>query len=244
MPSQHLMLSSDNCYYRSKMFNTKIGVNPLIAAASPLFSLAGYLIEKNKSPALNLAHLSNNLQYEIKVYENNAKLEQYHSDTIIAGRYLICAFLDEIIQEEFSEWQNFGLLKLFHGEEDKGERFFFMMEKLSQDPEYHIDLLELIFLCLNLGYQGKYKEEDHGTEKLTLISERLFESIRTHRGDLKKELHITPLEKPRPPLAKIYFPLWLIAGFSLALLLTIYSSFSYMLGNSATALYQEISSIL
>ena len=226
------------------MFNTKMGINPLIASASALLSLAGYFPEKNKSSTPNLSLLFEDLQHEIKVYENNAKMEQYHSDTIIAGRYLICAFLDEVIQCEFPDWQNYSLLKLFHHEENNGERFFFMMEKLSQDPEYHIDLLELIFLCLNLGYRGKYQLEADGKEKLTLLTERLFDIIRIHRGDLKKELHIAPLEKPHLPLAKIYFPLWLIAGFSIALLLTIYSSFSYMLGNSATQLYQEISSIM
>lgn len=243
--SQSLLLSKENSYYRSKLFNTRLGINPLIAAASALFSLAGFLIENSNSTEIPVLLLAEDVKHEIKVFENNAKLEQYHSDSILAARYILCAFLDEILLNQFpKEWGDCLLLKYFHQEENTGERFFLMLEKLSQDPEYHIELLELIFLCLNLGYLGQYQYDPNGKEKISGLSDRLFEIIRSERGDLKKELLVAPFEKPRPPVSKLSFPLWLIASFSLVFLLTLYSSFSYMLGNSAQSLYLEISNIV
>jgi len=242
--STHLF-SKDRGYYRSKVFNTAIGINSLVAAASPLFSLACFLSE-NTQP-LDAYTLYQDLQHEIKAFENNAKQQHYRSETILVTRYLLCTFLDEMIQHSAwgknTDWTNYSLLVFFHQETSGGERFFAILDRLSHDPECHVDLLELIYLCLNLGYAGKFREDPEGRTHLEQISLRLFEYIRAERGDLKKELHIHPSEETRPMPIKFQFPLWLMTSFTLALALTIYSSFSYMLGNNAQLVYQQINAL-
>ncbi len=119
-----------------------------------------------------------------------------------------------------------------------------ILERLSQDPEVHIDLLELIYLCLRFGYLGQYRQIPEGKDIVNHITQKLFDCIRHQRGELKKELHIAAPAENRPPVARIYLPVWLILSFTLAILLTIYSSFSYMLGNNAQTLYQQINTLM
>jgi type VI secretion system protein ImpK len=239
------LVFGDRSYYRSKIFNTKLGINPLVAAASPLFVLANQFTE-NSAPTETYG-LYQQLQHEIKAFENNAQAQHYRSETILIARYLLCALLDEVII--FSPWgkqsdcQTHPLLMFFHKESDGGERFFVVLERLTSDPEVHIDLLEFTYLCLSCGFMGKYRHIEDGKEMLEHIVNRLFECIRWQRGELKKELNIASPEPTRPRVAKLHLPVWLIASFTLALLLTIYSSFSYMLGNNAEQVYQQLNSL-
>jgi type VI secretion system protein ImpK len=242
--STHLF-SKDRGYYRSKVFNTTIGINALIAAASPLFSLACFLSENTQQ--VDPYTLYQDLQHEIKAFENHAKQQHYRSETILVTRYLLCAFLDEIIQYspwgKTIDWSAYSLLVFFHQEHSGEERFFAILDRLSHDPELHVDLLELIYLCLALGFYGKYRHDPENKQHIEKITLRLFECIRHERIDLKKEIHISPQEEIRPVPAKFQFPLWLVASFTLALLLTTYSGFSYMLSNNAQTLYQQINTL-
>jgi len=233
-------------YYRSKIFNPTFGINPLVAAASPLLTLANHLAVSAAPEETHM--LQQHLQHEIKAFENNAQSQGYRSESILVARYLLCTTIDEMILESSwgknSDWANHLLLYFFHQESDGGERFFIILDRLTADPNIHIDLLELIYLSLSSGFMGKYKNMPDGKELLEQLSNRLFDCIRWQRGELKPELNLLSSAAPQPPVAKIYLPLWLIISFTVAVLLTIYSSFSYMLGNNAQQLYQEINPLL
>ncbi|WP_235378984.1 type IVB secretion system protein IcmH/DotU [Candidatus Coxiella mudrowiae] len=59
-------------------------------------------------------------------------------------------------------WRQIGLLKTFQGEMWDGERFFVILKRSAEELALHLDLLELGYLCLSLGYQGKYDEKPDG----------------------------------------------------------------------------------
>ncbi|MDX2163928.1 MAG: type IVB secretion system protein IcmH/DotU [Gammaproteobacteria bacterium] len=244
----HHLITGERAYHRSKIFNSDVGINPLIAAASPLFSLAANLSKLQVPP--DLLKLSYDLTHEIKAFENNARAQHFRSETILITRYLLCAYLDEcLLHSPWGEknkvaWESHLLLLFFHQEKDGSERFFVILERLSADPEVHIDVLELIYLCLNLGHLGKYRFLQDGKEMIETISKRLFECIRATRGELKKELHVQCENTVKATVSKIHLPFWLITSFSLALLLTIYSTFSYLLGTHAEALYNQINTLM
>ena len=50
-------------------------------------------------------------------------------------------------------WTSNGLLVTFHNE-TWAVKFFQLLAKLSQNPRQHILLLELIYFCLLLGFEG------------------------------------------------------------------------------------------
>ena len=56
-----------------------------------------------------------------------------------------------------SEWAQHPLLVALHREAWGGEKFFEMLDRISQDPARYIDLMELQYLCLAFGFAGKYQ---------------------------------------------------------------------------------------
>ena len=96
------IIPENRIYYQSKISNTALSINALIAAASPLFLLSTRLSHLTILSDSNRQKLFQDLQHEIKAFENKAKAQHYRSESILIARYLLCAFLDELIL--FSQW--------------------------------------------------------------------------------------------------------------------------------------------
>lgn len=240
-------LASPQSYYRSKIYTANFGINPLIAAASALFTLAAKL--HNSESYTDINGLYQQLIHEIRAFENNAQAQQYRSDTILVTRYILCSFLDETILNtswgKISNWERHRLLVTFHNEAQGGERFFMILERLSEDVAVHIDLLELIYICLSYGFEGKYRNLEFGKIELETVTEKLFESIRYYRGDLKKDfskLQKSIVHQKVKPKEKAYIPLWLIAAVVSVVILTVYGGFNYFLAVNESRLFAELQS--
>ncbi len=78
-----------------------------------------------------------------------------------AVKYPLVAFIDEtILNSEWKgreHWRERPLQLDLFGETIAGERFFERLEKVRRAGESKADLLEVYYLCLALGFEGKYK---------------------------------------------------------------------------------------
>lgn len=241
-----LPLTNPRAYYRSQIISAETGINPLTTAATGLLTLLTNI--KLKPINQDARALYQDLLHEIKAFESLAQNKHYREETILLARYTLCSALDEAILEtswaEEHQWHKYKLLSTFHQEDWGGERFFHLLERLSQDPKQHIDLLELMYICLSLGYQGKYKIEPNTQHQLEKVIENLYHCIRWQRGDIKKELFLENQSllgttKIQPPV-----PLWLTGVFTGLVLITVYMLFNFFLGNSVAPVYHELNSIL
>lgn len=178
-------------YYRSQLYTSSIGVNPLVTAAHPLFSI----IERVKlsGKKTNFTDFYANLDHEMKAFESRAQGANYDKETIFISRYLISATLDEILLDA----QAFQLFKqLMPAAKTKhtpDEHFFFILDKIIDKPNHYLDLLELIYFCLSIGFQGKYRQKEH--ERLQEVTNLLYETISPLRQQTKKNLFPQPISE-------------------------------------------------
>lgn len=179
-------------YYRTKTFTPTTGINPLVTAASPLLSLTGKLQRCDQYEDIDA--LYHGLIHEIKAFEHQTLSQGYRSEVILVARYILCATLDDLILHATwngnTDWQKHTLLMAFQKETNGDERFFVILERLIEDPALHIDMLELIYLCLSLGFKGKYRTIDNGKELLDEIIDDLYQTIRWQKGTLSKQMLI------------------------------------------------------
>jgi len=238
-----LLTGISNAYYRSILFNIDHSINPLISSATPLFAVAGKLPNLLLSP--DISNLYHDLVHEIKAFENKAQHHNYRAHTIMAARFALCALLDEMILNSTwgknSAWRQHNLLNTFQQEDWDGDKFFLMLQRVSDDPAIHIDLLELMYLCLSLGFEGKYRNVERGHAQLTQIMEELYKIIQHQRGECSKRLTINPLVAKE--VNKIHYPLWpaLIAAIlTITILCCVYCTLNYALDQQADKLLQEI----
>ncbi|MGE3919738.1 MAG: type IVB secretion system protein IcmH/DotU [Gammaproteobacteria bacterium] len=190
-PTLRSSLKNHDSYYRSLIITSETGINPLMTACSGLIVIIGRL--KRTASYKNINQLYERLVHEVRVFETKAQKLEYRSEAILVARYLLCATIDETIMKtswgQKNDWQQ-RLLNTFQREDNAGERFFVILERISEEPAHHIDLLELIYICLRLGFEGKYQQQE--TTKLEDITDALFQRIRKQRQELK------PLSMPLP----------------------------------------------
>ena len=219
------------------------GSNPLVAAANPLLVLIPQI--RNSQVHENLDLLRERLVDEIRQFELRAQHAGVPNETILGARYCLCTALDEACALTpwggHGEWSSKSLLVTFHNETWGGEKFFQLLAKLSQNPGPHIDLLELLYFCLMLGFEGRYRVVDNGRSQLETLKQRLLLTLRNVRGQYAGAL--SPHWEAEATLNKVKrlpIPLWVVALCTLFLGILVYLAFSWLLGSSSDKLFSRI----
>jgi len=197
--------------------------NVLVAAANPLINAIPQI--RHSVSHDDPARLRQQLIDQIRRFELSCQQSGLSYEVIVGARYCLCTALDEAAAltpwGSRGVWTSNGLLVTFHNETWGGEKFFQLLAKLSQNPRQHILLLELIYFCLLLGFEGRYRVLDNGRSQLETIKQRLLQMIKSVRGSYPAALSPHPTDQP--VLRKLWrpmIPLWAcaaVAGFAACL---------------------------
>ena len=210
-----------------------ISLNSLVAAASELLSEVVRL--KHSNTGEDLRALNERLSAGLQLFEVSATHNGAESSQVMAARYVLCTVVDEAVVTTSwgneSQWSQMSLLSSFHNETFGGEKFFQLLDRLSKSPVRNLPLLELMYLCLSLGFEGKYRVQTRGMLELEGIRDALYRQIRQLRGDVTRELspHWQGLDDQRRSLVRIV-PAWMVLVFVCVCLVVMYSGFAWVLG--------------
>lgn len=227
-------------------FRTTTGLNPLVNAASML--LAVYEKTRHSVTHPDVGGLYQRLVNEIKAFDSRAKEQGIRSEIVLAARYILCTALDEAVLNTpwgaESAWPQKTLLSTFHNETAGGEKFFLILDRMRESPAENLHILELIYICLSLGFEGKYRVIHRGKELVAQIREELFGLIRTYRGEYERGLSPSwqGLGRIRNTLAE-YVPMWVIASIVGGFMLLSYSGFRVWLYQSSSPVADKLTSI-
>ena len=228
-------------------FQTTHGLNPLVNAASVLIAV----FEKTKQAVSHpdIGGLHQRLVNEIKSFEKRAKEQGIASEIVLSARYILCTILDEAVLNTpwgcESAWHQRSLLSLFHNETSGGEKFYILLDRLRQSPAENLDILELFYICLSVGFEGQYRLSPRGKESIEQLRGELFNIIRTHRGEYERALsqNWQGLGRIKNSMAQ-YIPTWVVASIVGAILLTSYSGFRYWLYDSSVPVVSKLEKII
>lgn len=222
------------------------GLNPLLAAANPLLDVVPQLratLQHSDSSGLREF-----LAQGIKTFEARAQASGVRPEKVIAARYALCTLLDEAIASTpwggSGTWAKQSLLVMFHNEGWGGEKFFQLLSKLAEDPASNRDLLELMYVCLALGFKGRYQVQDNGKEALETLRERLAQMLRKQQGDYERALspHWQGVNAERKTLFTA-LPLWIALGGLGLIMLGAYFGLSYVLNDKSDPVYAQIQAL-
>ena len=169
-------------------------------------------------------------------FENNSRRIGIDNERIQSAKFALVAFLDEtIISSEWAdknEWLTEPLqIKLFDTF-NAGEEFFTNMANLRQRTAQNKEILEIYYLCLSLGFKGKYQLQSP-------------ENLRRVIDDLNLELHpdafrsldlLSPNGKPRQSIVqtvKTGAPIWTFPVGAIVILILIYLVFSFLISGKS-----------
>lgn len=170
------------------------GLNPLVAMANPILAAVPQIRRALRHP--DPASLLASLRDQIEQLEMSAISAEVPDDTVSTAVYALCALLDESAAATpwGQDWIENGLLQNLRGESGGAQGFFTQLEAISAEPEKNADLLEFFYICLALGFEGRYRGADGGRQALDQVRDQLYGVIsrRRPRPDALSERWRTP----------------------------------------------------
>jgi type VI secretion system protein ImpK len=177
------------------------GLNPLLDAATPLIGLATRVRSLPPHPDVDGLRLL--VINEIKRFEQTLDALDCDRATTLAARYCLCGMIDEAILGTpwggGSAWSAQSVLSYFHNETWSGEKFFLILARLLQEPARHQKMIELLCVCLQLGFRGKYAVIENGQAKLEVLMENIYDVLRRLRPEYSEVLSECWSIQPRRP---------------------------------------------
>lgn len=211
-------------------------LNPFLDASANLFSLVSRLRGEHRG-----ADLPEDYREELlsgfDMLERRAFELQLPLPDVQDVKYALTAFVDEsVLSSEWpgrSRWMDDPLQIKFFGDHLAGERFFDRVSELRQNAERRLDVLEVYYLCLQMGFEGMYRLR--GAESLMALQVDLRNQIETHRGTVEPRL--SPAGIPHQGfISRVQrdVPYWVIASVTLALVVVAYSAYTVRVESFAT----------
>lgn len=222
------------------------GANSLAVAANPLLNLIPQIRVTAHHP--DPAQLRDYLVEQVQLFERRARESLVPPETIIAARYALCTALDETAAKTpwggGGQWSRHSLLVTFHNETWGGEKFYQVLARLVQDPKKHIDLIELMAVCIALGFEGRFGVVDNGRSQLDTLRRRLVEIMDGARGEYSKALSLNWRGAIADGKSKWGFlPLWITVGTVLALLTGIFFLYYFLISDKSSPVFSAINAI-
>ncbi len=222
------------------------GSNPLAVAANPLLNLIPQIRAMAQHP--DPGQLRNYLVEQVQLFERRAREAMVPPETVIGARYALCTALDETAAKTpwggGGAWSRHSLLVTFHNETWGGEKFFQVLARLVQDPKKYIDLIEMMAVCIALGFEGRFGVVDNGRSQLDTLRRRLVEIIHGARGEFPRALsqHWQGAQSDGKTQWG-FLPIWITAGATLLLLALIYFLYSFLLAGKSSEVFSAIAGI-
>ena len=214
--------------------------NPLVNAFSILLGMAPELERATapENPDVLRERLLDNLTYA----RDGAVTAGVPLTRADQAAWFVAALLDDIAINTpwggASGWPGLPLVVSLYGNVDAGERFFDLAEDLMRYPERDPELLELVFLCLSLGFRGKHRVAGgSGEAALTQLRNQMARLLRDRDAEDKPlSPHWEGVEADDEDRGFIV-PIWSIALVAVALIAAVYVGLSIRLSNKGEQLY-------
>ncbi|WP_175652756.1 type IVB secretion system protein IcmH/DotU [Pseudomonas sp. Marseille-P9899] len=222
-------------------------LNPLIDAAQPMLGLVIRLRRLDRCE--DIPALYSTVRDQITALSEEVRQRGYDGATQLAYRYALCAFIDEAVMAtewgRASLWRERSLLSYHHNETWGGEKFFTVLARMQIDPARYRDVLEFKYLCLCLGFQGKYGQQHNNKDVLNGVIGKLHRILRAQRGDSPERLIDPPdnVASRRYRLAR-QWPLWTPWAIAGVVLFAAYLYFSISLGSTTEEVLKSLDFIL
>jgi type VI secretion system protein ImpK len=221
------------------MANATVGRDALTAAAAPLLQLMGRLHNTANPP--DSGDLREWTVRQLGIFGQEAGERSVEPDQLRAAHYALCVSLDDVVLN--TPWGNGGgwrtqpLVATFHREAAGEERFFELLRQMCNNPRKSLPVIKLMYLCLSLGFVGRYRASRTGLADIKRIREEVYAIILRQEKAPSPELapHVKGVSAPYRPTS-VHVPLWVAASAGLGVVAAVFAWFAISLNGHSDAL--------
>ena len=221
--------------------------NPLVRAAGPLFTLLRQL--RALRDHADVPTLRADVIEAIRRFQADTREAGVDPKTSAQACYALCALVDEAVLGTpwglQSIWSKQSLLITFYREATAGETFFNFLNRAKESPHEYLDILEFFYICLSLGFQGKFRVEPGGVDRLNRLRQDLYIVIARERGNPERALSLRwrGLQDKSPGVSR-FVPLWVVGTAAAAIVLLAFLGYSFSLNSLSDAVYGRIAALM
>ena len=176
---------------------------------------------------------------QLRASQENARRYEYSDAAVKSCVMALVAFLDEVVLNStaasFEQWRGRPLQEELYGHSLLGDKFFDNLRRLlaQEDGEELADVLEVYYLCLLLGFRGRYavsSDRDLNVElqkvgnRLSRLRPSTMANVLGPIGDFRRETGRRPRSTPR---------LLALAAVAVLAAILLFAGFRYSLYSSA-----------
>lgn len=181
----------------------------------------------------------------LKSLEQEAHGAGYNEASVQATKFALAAFADEtVLTADFPlrhEWEKYPLQLEYFGEHMAGMKFYDRLDDLMKAPEENADVIEVFYICLLVGYRGKFKiyYEDQVRGVIDRVADCLRRANRLRTGALSPHWKVAD----QPELATGQgIPTWakVTGAGALGLMLLLYLVFSFWLHSTLGSAIKDL----
>jgi type VI secretion system protein ImpK len=192
------------------------------------------------------------LEQEVRGFQKLCDQISIRRDHMLGARYCLCTALDEAAMqtvwgkggETGVEWNTNGLATLFHEDRQGGTKVYLLVGRLMSESQEHLDLLELIYRILSLGFEGRYRYEADGRRKHETVRQRIYNEIMSQRGSLAVALSPHWQSDVTGKRVSFFdFPVWITLAVLSVILIGLFGYFKYELLNRSAEVQKQIADI-
>ena len=164
--------------------------NPLLQAATPLLQLLGRLSNTVRHP--NARTLRERVGRELGAFERRCRIAGISMELLRPAHYALCAAIDDVVLHTpwgaASTWKTNPLAGSLYKDAHNEEQFFEILTQLRQQPDKFLPVIELMYLCLSLGFFGRYRDSLQDPGRFDQLRNELRGLIILHRGSADQQL--------------------------------------------------------
>jgi type VI secretion system protein ImpK len=217
-----------------------VGGNKLAAVAEPLVLLLARLWNAPSKPFQG--NLRESTIEAFRVFEKRAREIGVPMEQLRPAHYALCAAIDDVVVNTpwggAAGWDAGTLTANFHQEARAGERFFEQLGQLGRNAAKHLPVLELMYVCLSLGYMGSYRRRPDGVEAVDEVRRRTRDLILGQRAAAPEGLSArwAGVDAPYLP-GKARFPSWVIVSAAVAVAAGLFAACMVTLNGASDEVY-------
>jgi type VI secretion system protein ImpK len=219
--------------------NISVGEEALTATAAPLLQLMARLNNTANPP--DSGDLREWTVRQIRIFEQEAGGRGVEPEQLRAAHYALCVSLDDVVLNtpwgSRGTWRTQPLVATFHREAGSEERFFEVLRQMCNNPRKSLPAIKLMYLCLSLGFVGRYRASGGGAADIKRIREEIYAIILRQEKAAAPELapHVRGVSAPYRP-THVRVPLWVAASAGLGLVAALFAWFAVALNADSDVL--------
>ena len=196
------------------------------------------------TPSIDLRRVVDSLLKQVEERGEALGYKERHLQTV---KFALAAFVDEtVLTADFplrEEWEKYPLQLEYVGEHLAGLTFFDRLDEMmkSSESEAEIDVIEVCYLCLLLGYKGKYNiyYEEQLRSVIENVADFLRRAGRLRAGSLSPHWKVTDQPEPQKDPG---LPAWMKIGGGVAvgLFILIYMILNFLLSSDINSAKEQL----